>query len=94
MPALEELYRRFRAKGLIVLVMSDEEHAKVASFIGERKFTYPILLDPERNIHKRFHVQGIPVTLVYDRNGALVAQSADMRTMSQFLNMLQAAGLH
>jgi hypothetical protein len=31
--------------------------------------------------------------LVYDRNGKLVTQAADMRTMGQFLEMLKAAGL-
>jgi len=44
-------------------------------------------------VNERFRIQGIPKSLVYDRNGALVAQSADMRTMSQFRAMLDQAGL-
>jgi len=38
-------------------------------------------------------VEGIPKSLVYDRNGKMVAQSIDMRTRTQFVEMLAPAGL-
>ena len=41
----------------------------------------------------RFQIEGIPKTFVYDRNGKLVAQSIDMRTRGQFLEMLAQAGV-
>jgi peroxiredoxin len=93
MPDLERLAQRFGKQGLVILAMSDEEEATVAPFIRDGKYTYPILLDPGSKVHERFHVQGIPVSLVYDRGGKLVGQSADMRTMGQFLEMLGQAGL-
>ena len=93
MPDLQALSKRFAAKGLVVLAISDEEDAKVRPFIAAQKYTYPILLDPGGAINKRFLVQGIPKSLVYDRTGKLVAQSPDMRTMTQFLEMLKRAGL-
>jgi len=76
-----------------VLSISDEESAKVAPFIHERKITYPVLLDPGGNVHKVYEVEGIPKSFVYDRDGKLVAQSIDMRTRSQFQQMLAQAGL-
>jgi peroxiredoxin len=93
MPDLETLYGRFRSHGLVVLGISDEEAAKVASFIRERKVSFPVLLDPGRKVNDLFVVQGIPKTFVYDREGKLVAQSIDMRTRKQFLEMLGKAGL-
>ena len=75
------------------MAISDEDDAKVRPFIAAGKLTYPILLDPESRIKKRFLIQGIPQTLLYDRSGKLVAQSSDMRTMKQFLEMLKHAGL-
>ena len=93
MPDLETLYHQFSGKGLVVLAISDEEDAKVRPFIAAQKYTYPILLDPASAVNKRFLIQGIPKSLVYDRNGKLVAQSSDMRTMNQFLDMLKQAGL-
>jgi peroxiredoxin len=93
MPDLEALYERFQAQGFVVLGISDEEAAKVEPFIRERKVSFPVLLDPGRKVNETFVVEGIPKTFVYDREGKLVAQSIDMRTQKQFLEMLKKAGL-
>ncbi len=94
MPDLEALYQRFGAQGFVVLAISDEEAGKVTPFIAERGITYPVLLDPGRKVNELFQVEGIPKSFVYDREGKLVAQSIDMRTQQQFLQMLEQAGLH
>ena len=93
MPDLETLYERFASKGLVVLGISDEEAAKVEPFIRECKVSFPVLLDPGRKVNEMFVVDGIPKSFVYDRDGKLVAQSIDMRTEKQFLEMLGKAGL-
>jgi thiol-disulfide isomerase/thioredoxin len=93
MPDLNALYKRFASKGLVILAISDEDKGKVRDFIAKERYTYPILLDPGDLVNKRFLIQGIPKSLVYDRNGKLAAQSSDMRTMNQFLEMLKQARL-
>ncbi|HWJ49101.1 MAG TPA: TlpA disulfide reductase family protein [Candidatus Udaeobacter sp.] len=93
MPDLDALYQKFKDQGLVVLAIDDEEAAKVAPFITERKISYPVLLDPGRKVNEAFVVEGIPKSFVYDRDGKLVAQSIDMRTRSQFQQMLAQAGL-
>jgi peroxiredoxin len=93
MPDLETLYRQFKDQGLVILAISDEDAGKVGPFIAEQKVTYPILLDPGRKVNELFQIEGIPKTFVYDRSGKLVAQSIDMRTRRQFLEMLTQAGL-
>jgi len=92
-PDLEALYDRFSAQGFVVLGISDEEAAKVEPFILERKVSFPVLLDRGHKINEMFVVEGIPKSFVYDREGELVAQSIDMRTQRQFLEMLKKAGL-
>jgi peroxiredoxin len=93
MPDLETLYERFESKGFVVLGISDEEAATIEPFIRERKVSFPVLLDPGRKVNDAFVVEGIPKSFVYDRQGKLVAQSIDMRTQKQFLEMLEKAGL-
>lgn len=93
MPDLEALYRKFKDQGFVVLAISDEDAAKVNPFLTERDITYPILLDPGRKVNEQFEIEGIPKSFVYDRAGKLVAQSIDMRTRKQFLEMLAQAGL-
>jgi peroxiredoxin len=93
MPDLQSLYVRFQGQGFVVLAISDEDNTKVTPFIAERAITYPVLLDPGRKVNGLFQIEGIPKSFVYDRNGKLVAQSIDMRTQKQFLEMLAQAGL-
>jgi peroxiredoxin len=93
MPDLQSLYDKFKDQGFVVLAISDEEAAKVAPFISDRKISYPVMLDPGRKVNDLFIVEGIPKSFVYDRSGKMVAQSIDMRTRNQFLEMLAQAGL-
>ncbi len=93
MPDLETLYQELAPRGLVILGISDEEASKVQPFIRERRVSFPILLDPGRTVNEAFIVEGIPKSFVYDRDGKLVAQSIDMRTRKQFLEMLAKAGL-
>jgi peroxiredoxin len=94
MPDLDALAHRFARQGLVVLSLSDEDdHAKVAAYVSSHNINYPILLDPEGTTAKKFHVEGIPKTFIFDRTGKVAAQSIDMRTQGQFLAMLQQAGI-
>lgn len=93
MPDLQALYDKYKDQGLLVLSISDEGAANVVPFIKERNITYPVLLDPGRKVNERYQVDGLPKSFVYDREGKLVAQSIDMRTRSQFQEMLAEAGL-
>ena len=94
MPDLELLYLRFKDQGFVVLAISDEDAAKVRPFLAGRDITYPVLLDRGRKVNQQFQIEGIPKSFVYDRNGKLVAQSIDMRTQRQFVEMLAQADLH
>ncbi len=92
-PDLEELYKRFKGQGLVVLGISDEAAAKVRPFVRKEKINYPVLIDPGRKVNNLYSVAGIPMSFVYDRSGKLVAESMDMRTRKQFLAMLAKTGL-
>jgi len=93
LPDLEELSKRFKDQGLVILALSDEDIAKVKPFVEQRNLTYPVLLDTGGKVAKEYDVDGIPKTFVYDRDGKLVAQAIDMRTQKQFLEMLGKAGI-
>jgi thiol-disulfide isomerase/thioredoxin len=93
MPDLDSLYKKFKDQGLVILAIDDEEVAKIKPYLAEHPVTYPILLDPGRKANDVFRIDGIPKSFVYDREGKLVAQSIDMRTQRQFLEMLSQAGL-
>ena len=93
MPDLDALSHKFADQGLVVLSISDENIAKVAAYVLGHNLNYPILIDTDRKANEAFHVEGIPQSFVFNREGKLVAQSIDMRTQNQFLQMLAAADL-
>ena len=93
MPDLDALFQKFKGQGLVILAIDDEEVGKIKPYLAEHPVSFPILLDPGRKTNDSFRVDGIPKSFVYDREGKLAAQSIDMRTQRQFLEMLGAAGL-
>jgi len=94
MPDLDLIYTHYQAQGLVIVSLTDEDPFKVNSFIGQAGYHPPVLLDSGGKVAKQFHVDGLPKTFVFDRDGKLVAQSIDMRTQHQFFVMLAKAGLH
>jgi thiol-disulfide isomerase/thioredoxin len=94
MPQLDQLYTHFQSQGLVVLSITDEEAFKVNSYISPTGYHPPVLLDTGGAVHKQFHIEGIPRTFVFNREGKLVAEAIDQRTMRQFLTMLSKTDLH
>ncbi len=94
MPDLNDFYSRFKSQGLVVLSITNEESLKVSSFVNEIGYRAPVLLDSEFQAAKRFHVENLPRSFVFNRKGKLVALAVDQRSRRQFIQMLAAAGLH
>jgi peroxiredoxin len=94
MPDLDLLYTHFQSQGLVVLSITDEDAFKVQSLIGPSNYHPPVLLDPDSKVHKQFHVEGIPETFLFNRDGKLIAVAIDQRTRRQFLQMLSKTDLH
>ena len=90
---LDLIATHFQSQGVVILGLDDENPFKINQFFGGHNLNYPVLLDEGRKVAEQFHVEGIPKTFVFDREGKLVAQSIDMRTQHQFLMMLAKAGL-
>jgi peroxiredoxin len=86
-------YQRFRDQGLVILAMSDERAGTLKRFAARAGVTYPLLLDHANQVKDHFHIEVIPQTLVYDRDGRLVAHAANRPTRDRLQEMLAQAGL-
>ena len=94
MPDLEQLYRRFRAQGLVLLALSGDQPADLRKYLAEQNLSFPLLLDPDDKVKKQFLVAGIPKTFLYDREGHLIAQTLDRPNTSGWIALLNLAGFH
>jgi peroxiredoxin len=74
MPSMERLYDRFRDRDFQLLAVSQDEDGTrvVEPFVRELGLTFPVLVDPERQVGERYEVWGYPETFVIDRNGYVV----------------------
>lgn len=72
MPELERWYKRFRARGFVVLGVDEQEGRRdVSQFVRELGVTYPIVLDTTGNQAVAYHVVGIPASFLVDRQGII-----------------------
>jgi peroxiredoxin len=93
-PDLKVLYDRFKSQGLVILAISDEDLSELRRFVAEEKIGFPVLTDHGQKVKEAFHVDGIPVSFIYDRTGQLVVQAMSRPTTQGFLEILGQAGLH
>jgi peroxiredoxin len=98
MPAMEALYQRLRDRDFVMLAVSaDAEGRKVvAPFVQELGLTFPVLLDPDGQVPRRYRVTGYPETFIIDRNGRVVAHEVgprewdDRRFEAALLNLIDS----
>jgi thiol-disulfide isomerase/thioredoxin len=95
MADLDLIYTHYQSQGLVVLSITNENPFTVAQWFQQVGGQYhpQVLLDDSGKVGKQFHVDGLPTTFVYNRDGKLVAKAIDMRAQRQFFGMLGVAGL-
>ena len=74
MPAIEQVYGQYKGQGLEVLAVNstfqDDEQA-AAEFVQELGLTFPILLDRDGAVSRRYRLQALPTTFFVDRRGVI-----------------------
>lgn len=72
-PSLVELYQQRAAQGMQLLAIStDQQEDTLRQFVEGQKLPYPIIAS--RDMAEDYEVEGIPVTVVVDRDGIVRLQ--------------------
>lgn len=74
MPAIEQVYRQYRDEGLEVLAVNStfqDDEGAAAAFVRELGLTFPILLDRDGAVSRRYRLQALPTTFFVDRRGVI-----------------------
>ena len=71
---MERLYQQLKGPNFELLAVSEDDGGPdlVRAFLREVPVTFPVLLDPERQVGARYGVWGYPETFVIDRDGRIV----------------------
>jgi peroxiredoxin len=72
MTGLQPVYARLRGQGLEILAVNvAQDRETEARFVAPLGIGYPVLLDPEGAVARRYGVKALPVTWLVDRRGVV-----------------------
>ncbi|HTE40401.1 MAG TPA: TlpA disulfide reductase family protein [Steroidobacteraceae bacterium] len=72
MPALNDIYEKYRHVGLVMLSVNlDEEAHRAADMSESLKIKFPVLLDDRKIASQAFKVDNMPLTVLIDREGTV-----------------------
>jgi peroxiredoxin len=70
MPVLEQIYKQYKSAGFTLLGVNVEpKSADAVGFLKATPVTFPILFDTESKVSTLYEVQGMPSTVILDRQG-------------------------
>ena len=75
LPKMQKLYEKYEKQGLIILAINEDgpqSIAKVEPFVNSLGLTFPVLLDNNRDLVRRFQVSGLPTTIIFDKNKKII----------------------
>ena len=72
MPAIEQFYKDYQARGFEVLALSlDDDPAKAAQYVREHGYTFPVAMANAEMQRALGPVSQVPMSMVIDRDGHL-----------------------
>jgi Peroxiredoxin len=75
MPDIENVYKEFKDKDLVVLAVDlGEQTETVKNFIESNKYSFKVLLDSDTSVAEKYNISAIPVSLFIDKNGNIKAK--------------------
>ena len=70
MPIIDKYYRKLNQEGFLVLAVNVKQSAEVAlAFTAQLDITFPVPLDPDGKMARRYGVYAIPTNFLIDRQG-------------------------
>jgi peroxiredoxin/outer membrane lipoprotein-sorting protein len=94
MPRVQRLYTQFRSKGLVVFGISvDDDTSLVRPYIRKNRYTFPILLDIQKQAGSSYQTAHIPTLVIIDRSGTIRSYFVGVHEDSVLRGALATAGL-
>ncbi|MEX2104668.1 MAG: thiol-disulfide oxidoreductase ResA [Bacilli bacterium] len=72
MPLMEEKYHKYKEQGLeVVAVNVAESKVSVSAFVRRHDLSFPIVLDPKRELTKQYNIGPMPATIFIRPDGTI-----------------------
>jgi peroxiredoxin len=91
--ALDKSLRTYQSAGLRVFGINvDDDQARALEVAKSQSLGFPLLLDPEKSVSRRYGIDNLPMTLLVDRSGIVRYAHRDYSGKEEtlYLNELRA----
>jgi thiol-disulfide isomerase/thioredoxin len=83
MPMLEQLYQALREQPFVLWAVNFQEgQEEVSRYVQGQRLHFPVLLDLDGSVSRRYTVPGLPMTYIIDCAGMIVGQAIGPRSWS------------
>jgi len=89
LPSIDKLHAEFAGK-VEFLGVNDEDSGTVKGFLKKAGYTFPVLMDGKRQVHRTYGIRSIPVLLVIDRRGVIRQHFIGSRTEQALRSAIQS----
>ena len=80
MPSMQRLWEEFKEEDFVILAINIQEESKlVSSFMNERGFSFPVLLDEKGKVARSYGIRGIPTTFFLNPDGEIMGKAVGAR---------------
>jgi cytochrome c biogenesis protein CcmG/thiol:disulfide interchange protein DsbE len=72
---MQKLYERHKDKGFLLLAINEDKAkglSKVKSFVKGKGFSFPVLLDPDGDVSRKYRVFALPYSVLLSSGGEIV----------------------
>lgn len=85
----KEIWRRFKDSGLKVFSIGVKENVEQASsWSSQHRLTYPVIIDPEGKIYRKFGTGYVPYHILIDRDFRICLSQEDFKK-GRLIKMIQ-----
>ena len=92
-PILQNIYRDLKDKGFMLMAITDEDPATVRRFVNEYHIALPVFVDRTRSVFDHYGGDGLPKTVILNRQGRVVARPITIYNEGELRKVLAAAGV-
>jgi len=71
-PHLNEIYAKYKAMGLQIVGITDEDEATVKKFQKQIPMDYNVAINTPGSVYQQFGIQAIPTAFLVDKSGKIV----------------------
>lgn len=95
MPTMQQIYSEYKGRGFEILAVNIEPDAQqeIRNFIKELRLTFPVVLDPDMKVARRYRIIGLPVSVLIDRQGIIRAKEIGYHDWTDKASRTRVEGL-